>query len=65
MCVSSSVSPSSSLDNRVRRSELYFDVVCVSKLLRYEDMVNMGEGRRRGWEMYENDPMLLTGGVCL
>ena len=39
MCVSSSVSPSSSLESSVRRNELYLDVVCVSKFVKYEDMV--------------------------
>jgi hypothetical protein len=41
ICVSSSVSPSSSLDSRVRRSELYRDVVCVRRLLRYEDILTL------------------------
>ena len=40
MWESSSVSPSSSFDNNVRRMELYREVVCVRRLLRYEDIVS-------------------------
>lgn len=38
MWESSSLSPSSSLESSVRRSELYRDVVVVSRLLKYEDI---------------------------
>ena len=51
MCESSSVSPSSSFDSSVRRIELYRDVVCVSRLLRYEDMLfgrNLFRGIKEG-----------------